>query len=72
MSGLLPLSGLHFALTFGLGFGGYEGSHSSDNTSPGIVELRWSCCLVSSGLQLQMISQLGKENWLFAFRQEQS
>lgn len=72
MSGLLPLSGLHLALTFGLGFGGYEGSHSSDNTSPGIVELPWSCSLVSSGLQLQVISQPGKESWLFAFSQEQA
>lgn len=72
MSGLLPFSGLHLALTFGLGFGGCEGSHSSENMSPGIVELPWSCCLVSSGLQLQVASQLGKESWLFAFRQEQS
>lgn len=32
MSGLLPLSGLHLALTFRPGFGGYEGSHSFDNT----------------------------------------
>lgn len=32
MSGLLPLSGMHLALAFGPGFGGYERSHSFDNT----------------------------------------
>jgi len=72
VSGLLLLPGLHLALKFVLGFGGYGGSHSSDKMSPGAVALPWSCCSVSAGWQLQGISRLEKESWLFAVRQEQS